>query len=135
MPKRTSAHKSTAITRRSFARSAVLAAATIAVLPAGLTNDAFSQQQPPAPAAPAPTPAASAPPQLSAASQAEIEARFQGVIRQFGDRLSGAQKAEVLRLITLGQKSVDDLRAFPLSISDEPATVLKLRQGGKRGKR
>ena len=120
------AHKSTAITRRSFARSAALAAATIAVLP----TDAFSQQQ-----KPAPTPAPSAPPQLSAASQAEIEARFQGVIRQFGDRLSGAQKAEVLRLITLGQKSVDDLRAYPLSISDEPATVLKLRQGGKRGKR
>ena len=132
MPKRTSAHESTAITRRSFARSAALAAATIAVLPAGLTNDAFSQQQKPAPV---PTPAAGAPPQLSAASQAEIEARFQGVMRQFGDRLSGAQKAEVLRLITLGQKSADDLRAYPLSIADEPATVLKLRPGGRRGKR
>ena len=118
-----------AITRRAFARSAALAAATVAVLPA----DAFAQQAAPAP--PPPAAAAEAPPKLSAAGQAEVEARVQGVMRQFGDRLSGAQKAEVRRLITLGQKSVEELRAFPLSISDEPATVLKLRQGGKRGKR
>ena len=116
------AQKSAAITRRSFARSAALTAATVAVLP----GEAFSQAAAPAPTAPA------TPPQLSASSQAEIEARFQGVIRQFGDRLSGAQKAEVLRLITLGQKGVEDLRAFPLSISDEPATVLKLRQEERR---
>lgn len=133
MSKRTHRPESgTAITRRSFARSAALAAATIAVLP----TDVFSQQQKKAPAAPSPaeTPALSpnAPPKLSAASQAEVEARVQGVMRQFGDRLSDAQKAEVRRLITLGQKSVEDLRAFPLSISDEPATVLKLRRGGKR---
>jgi hypothetical protein len=135
MSKRTPAHESsTAITRRSFARNAALAAATIAVLPAVLPGEAFSQQQKPAPpAAAAPSPAESpAPPKLSAASQAEIEARVQGVMRQFGDRLSDAQKAEVRRLITLGQKSVEELHAFPLSISDEPATVLKLRRGGKR---
>jgi hypothetical protein len=123
--------KGSAITRRTFARSAALAAATVAVLPA----QAFSQQQKPAPAA-APAPAeSSAPPQLSAASQAEVEARVQGVMRQFGDRLSEAQKTEVRRLITQGQQGVESLRAFPLDISDEPATVLKLRQGGKRGKR
>ena len=117
-----------AITRRAFARSAALAAATVAVLPA----DAFAQQQKPAAAPPPPAAAAEAPPKLSAAGQAEVEARVAGVMRQFGDRLSDAQKAEVRRLITLGQKSVEDLRAYPLSISDEPATVLKLRRGGKR---
>ncbi|HEV2022746.1 MAG TPA: hypothetical protein VGQ94_09460 [Terriglobales bacterium] len=120
---------SSAITRRAFARSAALAAATIAVLPA----NAFSQAAAPSPSPAAPSPPeGSAPPKLSAASQAEVEARVQGVMRQFGDRLSGAQKAEVRRLITLGQEGVESLRAFPLSISDEPATVLKLRRGGKR---
>ncbi|MGH9493136.1 MAG: hypothetical protein ACRD2K_06515 [Terriglobales bacterium] len=129
MPKRTHRHNSPgAITRRAFARSAALAAATVAVLPA----DAFAQQAKPAPSPPAPPEAS---PKLSAASQAEVEARVAGVMRQFGDRLSDAQKAEVRRLITLGQKSVEELRAFPLSISDEPATVLKLRQEGKRRKR
>ena len=131
MPKKPDRKKPTAITRRAFARSAALAAATVAVLPA----DAFSQQAKPAPAPPPPAPSAEAPPKLSAAGQAEVEARVQGVMRQFGDRLSDAQKTEVRRLITLGQKSVEDLRAYPLEISDEPATVLKLRQGGKRGKR
>lgn len=135
MSKGTHRKKSSAeITRRAFARNAALAAATIAVLP----TDAFPQQAKPAPAAPpaAPSPAeANAPPQLSAASQEEVEARVQGVMRQFGGRLTGAQQAEVRRLITLGQKSVEDLRAFPLDIADEPATVLKLRQGGKRRKR
>ena len=133
MPKRPEHTNSNALTRRAFARSAALAAATVAVLPA----DALAQQQkptPPAAPAPAPPAAAEAPPQLSAASQVEVEARVQGVMRQFGGRLSETQKAEVRRLITLGQKSVEDLRAFPLDISDEPATILKLRQEGKRGK-
>ena len=116
-----------AITRRTFARNAALGAATVAVLPA----DAFSQQAKPAPPPP-PAPAAEAPPKLSPAGQAEVDARVAGVMRQFGDRLSEAQKAEVRRLITLGQKSVEDLRAYPLAITDEPATVLKLRRGGKR---
>jgi hypothetical protein len=136
MSKRTPRRESgSALTRRDFARNAALAAATVAVLPA-LPGAAFSQQQKPAPAAAAPPPAAAeAPPQLSAASQAEVEARVQGVMRQFGARLSDAEKTEVRRLITLGQKSVEELRAYPLDITDEPATILKLRQPGKRGKR
>ena len=131
MSKRTHREKPiTAITRRAFARSAALAAATVAVLPANV----FSQAAAPAPAAPAPV-EPNAPPKLSAAAQAEIEARVQGVMRQFGDRLSDAQKAEVRRLITLGQPGVESLRAYPLELSDEPATILKLRQGGKGRKR
>jgi predicted component of type VI protein secretion system len=117
------------ITRRAFARSAALVAATVAVLP----TDVFSQAAAPVPApAAAPPAAADAAPKLSPASQAEVEARVQGVMRQFGDRLSDAQKAEVRRLITLGQKSVEDLRAYPLESSDEPATILKLRRGGRK---
>ena len=131
MSKRTHREKPTGgITRRAFARSAALAAATVAVLPANV----FSQAAAPAPAAPAPV-EPNAPPKLSAAAQAEIEARVQGVMRQFGDRLSDAQKAEVRRLITLGQPGVESLRAYPLELSDEPATILKLRQGGKGRKR
>jgi len=128
MSKGTQHKKGAAITRRAFARNAALAAATVAVLPGA----ALAQQEKPAHPPPAES---SAPPQLSAASQAEVEARVQGVLRQFGGRLSDAQKAEVRRLITLGQKGVEDLRAFPLDITDEPATILKLRTGGKRGKR
>jgi hypothetical protein len=130
MSKRTQPRESgTAITRRAFARSAALAAATVAILP----GNAFSQQQPaPAPAAPPPAADTNPPPPLSPASQAEVEARVAGVLRQFGGRLSDGEKAEVRRLITLGQKSVEDLRAYPLDFSDEPATILKLRRGGKR---
>lgn len=127
MPKKDNHRKAGAgITRRAFARSAALAAATVAVLP----DAAFSQQQPAPPPA-APSPAVATPP-LSAAGQAEVEGRVAGVLRQFGGRLSDAEKAEVRRLITLGQKSVEDLRAYPLDITNEPATILKLRRGGKR---
>lgn len=125
MSKRTRREKFPAITRRAFARSAALAAATVAVLP----TDVFAQAAAPAPAA---APQAEAPPKLSPAGQAEVEARVQGVMRQFGDRLSGAQKAQVRRLLALNQKSVEDLRAYPLEIADEPATILKLHRGGKR---
>jgi hypothetical protein len=106
------------ISRRDFARSAALAAATAACLPSELIAK---------PAAARPSEDAPAQePKLSPESQAEAEAKFQAILRKYGHRLSDAQKADIRRLVTEGQKPLEDMRAFPLDNSDQPGNVLKL---------
>jgi hypothetical protein len=105
------------ISRRDFARRAALAAATAACLPGELLAT--------------PSPSAAPPPQqadnkLSPESQAEVDAKIQAVFRKYGDRLSEAQKAEVRRLFTEGQSSLDALRKFPLDNADQPGNVMKI---------
>ncbi len=100
------------VSRRDFARTAALAAAT-AVLP----SDLIAQEQPPAP---------DKKPKLAPELQAEADARIQNLLRKYGDRLTDDQKAEVRKNITEGMEGVAKLRAFPLDNADEPATVLHL---------
>ena len=104
------------ISRREFARRAVLAAATAAVLPGSLaaTQDVPSPQ----------TPQEQTP--LSPQAQAEVELKIQAILRKYGDRLNDAQKADIRRLVTEGQKPLEAMRAYKLDNSDQPATVLKL---------
>jgi acyl transferase domain-containing protein len=110
--------KSSAISRREFARRAAIASAAASVVPAKIlvaekiVATAESQQNPPAP-------------KLSAESQTEAEARFQGIIGQFGDRFSDDQKADLKRLCYLAQPPLDRLRAFALENGDGPALYLK----------
>ncbi len=106
------------LSRRDFARTAALAAATAAVVPADLIaqEQETEPKQPPAPARP----------KLSPELQAEAEARIQNLLRKYGDRLTDEQKAEVRKNITEGMEGVAKLRAFPLDNADEPATVLHL---------
>ena len=108
------------ISRREFARRAALAAATAAVLPGKLLTRAE--------AAPAPTPQAapSEQPKLSPEDRAEVEAKVEAIFRKYGKRLSEEQKADVRRLVTEAQKSLESLRAFPLDNADQPATVFEL---------
>jgi hypothetical protein len=81
-------------------------------------------------------PAISAAPQqqadagLSAAENAEVEARYNNAIRQYGDRLSDEQRQRIRRILTTNERMMSHIREFPLDNGDTPATVLKL-EGGK----
>ena len=103
--------------RRDFARTAALAAATAAIVP----SDLLAQEQKTAPKQP---PKPEEKPKLSPELQAEAEARIENLLRKYGARLSDKQKAEVRKNITEGMEGVAKLRAFPLDNADEPATVL-----------
>ena len=105
------------ISRRDFTRRAVIAAATAACLPAELLA------APPLPATP---PQQQAEDKLSPESQAEVDAKIQALLRKYGDRLSEAQKTDVRRLLTEGQKPLEQMRKFPLDNGNQPGNVLKL---------
>ena len=105
----------TRISRREFARTVGVAAGA-ALLPAR------------APAAEKPAKAAAAPPpvtKLSAASQAEADARVQMIVGRYGARLSPAERADLARLSHDAQEQLDKLRAFALDVTDEPAHIFR----------
>lgn len=108
------------LTRRDFARTAALAAATAAVSPR------LASAAAPAPrhGAASATAARRVTDDAASARQAEIDARVAEVFRRYGDRLSPEQKTEVRRLTGDLQKALDKIRAYPLTNSDQPATVL-----------
>jgi hypothetical protein len=106
-----------AISRREFARRAafVSAAATLAH-----TNLLSAEAIVPLPEQqPANTP------KLSPDGQAEVDSRIQSIFAQYGSRLSDAQKADIRRLATEAQPSLDRLRAFTTENGDGPALYLK----------
>jgi hypothetical protein len=109
--------KQSRISRRDFARRAAIAAATAACLPSEL----LARPTAPPPAAPQ-----QGDEKLSPASQAEVDAKIQAIFAKYGDRFSEAQKADIRRLVTEGQKPLEAMRKFPLENSDQPATVLRL---------
>lgn len=59
-------------------------------------------------------------------SQAEIEAKFENIIRKYGDRLSQDQRKKARSILAYHQKLLDSVRAFPVQNGDSPAIVLKL---------
>ncbi len=100
------------ISRRQFAR-VTGAIAGAALLPRTATAED----------APKATPAGAARPgkKLPAASQAEADARVQMVLARHGKQLPADARAELTRLSRQQQELLDELRAFPLDYSDEPA--------------
>ncbi len=118
------------ISRREFARNAMLAAASAAVLGAHGAAQTEGTVAPPNPAATSDgvrkDAVSSSPPSkpLSPDDHAEVEARMSAILRRHGHRLSSEQKTDIERLLREGQPSLADFRAFPLINSDEPATVL-----------
>jgi hypothetical protein len=108
--------KNLKITRRAFARGAALAA-TAACLPTQLLSG--GQPAVPLPQQPGDE-------KLSAEGQAEADAKVQAIFRKYGDRLSEAQKADVRRLVTEGQKPLETMRKFALENGDQPGNVLRL---------
>jgi hypothetical protein len=115
------------ISRRDFAVSAAIATAAIAAVP----SDLLAQEKSASEAAKPETPQ---PPKLSAASRAEVESRYAEVLRKYGSRLSEEQRNDVHKSLVSQQQSLDQIRAFPLENSDEPATVFKAVIATKGGK-
>jgi hypothetical protein len=108
------------ISRRAFARGAGLVAGA-ALLP----RRAAAADPAAAPAPAKKPPATPAGPAASAAAHAEAEARVQLIVARYGSRLSAADKSELSRLSLEAQKALDEVRAYPLDWSDEPATVFR----------
>jgi hypothetical protein len=108
------------LSRREFARRAALAATTAAMAPSVLlSQETASKPAPAANAAPQSSPA------LSPELQAEGELKYQWIIKNYGTRLTDAEKKDVYRLVMEDQKPLAAFRAFPLDNADQPATVLK----------
>jgi hypothetical protein len=136
-PKARSA-KAGGITRREFARRAALASAVAAVAPAAISTPATPSNEhanvaaadrrgrlsePSSVLAPDQQPVDM--PKLSPESHAEVEARIQTILSQYGTRFSDAQKADLRRLCSLAQPPLDRLRAYALENGDGPALYLK----------
>jgi len=129
------------ISRREFARRAAVASAVAAVVPAsaltspssplnehatvaaadrgGRFSDPSSKVVPLAEQQPTDLP------KLSPESHAEVEARVQTILSQYGSRFSDAQKNDLRRLCHLAQSPLDRLRAYALENGDGPALYLK----------
>jgi hypothetical protein len=113
----------TKISRRSFARDAVVIATAAAVMPAVIA------QTPPAPPPteakpPGEQPAAA--PKLPPASQAEVDARVNWIFTKYGSRLDDAQRADIRRLVGGGQAGIDAMRAWPLGNEVAPPTPFRV---------
>jgi hypothetical protein len=107
-----------AISRREFARRAAFVSAAATLTPSNLLGAESSavpllEQQP------------ANSPKLSPESQAEVDSRVQSIFAQYGSRLSDAQKADIRRLATETQPSLNRLRAFATENGDGPALYLK----------
>jgi hypothetical protein len=109
-----------AISRREFARRAAFVSAAASLTPTNLLA-AESVASP----VPVPLPQSSNAPNLSPESQAEVASRIQGILSQYGSRLSDAQKADIRRLVIEAQPALDRLRAFATENGDGSGLYLK----------
>jgi len=62
----------------------------------------------------------------------EVEARIQWIFTKYGSRLNEAQRADIRRLISGGQSSIDAMRAYALDNADDPATPFRIYRGGAK---
>jgi hypothetical protein len=105
------------ISRREFARRAAIVSAVASWAPVNATACSLpaAQGQQPPPSTPKP----------AAESQAEVEARVQAILSQYGERFSDEQKTDLRRLCAAVQPPLDRLRAYALENGDGPALYLK----------
>lgn len=89
----------TKMSRRAFARNAIVATAVVAI--------------------PSAVPAIAA--EAAATPNAEVEARIQWILAKYGSHLNDEQRADIRRIITSGQGGVDDMRKYALENATEPA--------------
>jgi hypothetical protein len=94
-----------------------VAAAGISAAPLGVFAGARGSR------APAQQPPAE---KLSAAGQAEAEAKTQYLLATYGARLNDAQQKDLRRLIKEGIAPLEELRKYALTNGVQPATVLRL---------
>ncbi|HYL96418.1 MAG TPA: hypothetical protein VET69_11505 [Terriglobales bacterium] len=108
MPPKTPNH-SPGVTRRQFGKQAAFASlsAALALTPAAGQTDAAS------------------PSEKEANASGDIEARYQQVIRRYGERLSEEQRKRVRKILAYNEKLLAPIRSFPLENGQPAATVLK----------
>lgn len=108
MPPKTP-HHSPGVTRRQFGKQAAFAglSAALAATPAAAHAHA----------------ARSSDNETNASD--DIEARYQQVIRRYGDRLSEEQRKRVRKILAYNEKLLAPIRSFPLDNGQPAATVLK----------
>lgn len=105
------------LSRREFAQRAAMLSATASLVPSEVIL-------PKSQAAPAPQATQSAP-KLTDAGQAEADSRYQQILSLYSDRLDDAQKANIKRMCTELQPSLERIRGFKLENGDSPALYLK----------
>jgi len=102
------------LTRREFAQRAALLSATASLTPA---RAAFNL--------PDPDVSSQTESKLSDAGQAEANSRYQQIIDLYGSRFDIAQKADLERMCSETQPSLDHIRSYALQNGDQPALFLK----------
>ena len=108
------------VSRRDFARRAILFSATASLVPATFTSSTQSS--------PAGIPAAQDQPnlpKLSAAGQAEADSRLQQILALHGNDLDESQKTLLKSLCVMLQPPLERVRSYPLQNGDVPALFLK----------
>lgn len=101
----------TQISRRQFGRGAALAAAGLPLLG---TRAAAAQAAAAAPATPA---------------EAEIAAKYQRLVAEYGKRMTPAQLTRARRTIAEHVRMLEAVRRYSMANGDAPATVLRLVTG------
>jgi hypothetical protein len=102
------------ITRRDLARVVGVAAGAALLPKAALADDSKKEPKAPPP-----------PKKLTGAAEVEAEQRVQLVIARYGPRLSKTERADLARISADMQAVLDELRAWPLDYSDEPAHIFR----------
>lgn len=126
------------LSRRRFALSAAAATAAIALPAHAVSAMPVEEQAAATPPSRSATPteeqqAQEAIAKLPASAKAEVEMKFQNVLRKYGDKLSAEQRADVHRALAETQEGLEALRAFALANGDQPADVFHIYRGeGKK---
>ena len=97
------------VTRRQFGKQAAWAglSAALAVTPLAGQSDASHNSE------------------KETAAAGDSEARYQQIIRRYGDRLSEEQRKRVRKILAYNEKLLAPIRSFPLNNGQPAATVLK----------
>jgi hypothetical protein len=112
-PETTPESSADGLSRRDFARLAIVGAAA-AALPASLVDSLPARAQ----SIPHEVP-------LTPAARAEADLKSEIILGQYGSRLNDAQKAEVRHLTEQMQTQLETIRAYKLENGDAPATVFE----------
>lgn len=112
------------ISRRDFGIR--LAGITGIALSAGHEHLLEAQEGAAKPAASTPSPSPAVEAGLSQNEQAEVESRYQNLIRVWGERLSDEQRERVHRVLVANARMMHPMRAFQLENGDPPAEVLRV---------
>ena len=116
------------IGRRRFAIGAAAAATATLIRPGVALGQGSAPSQPAAAGTGGTTleqAAHAAMAKLQPPSTAEVEMKVSEILRKYGDKLSPEQKADIRKVMAENQDHLEEMRAFVLANSDQPATVFR----------